>query len=65
MKRTESFFGLIRNSEGQISADNGLTWLEMPVSEKEFQELVQDIENWNDSQLSEEDISDLREILAI
>jgi hypothetical protein len=63
MRNTEAHFGLTADPYAdRISADGGETWLSLPLTDKEFQELVFDIEYWLDAELTEEELADLREI---
>lgn len=66
LRYTESHFGLMRNHEsGKISADNGETYLRLPLSEKRLQELIGDIDcMWDrDYPMTDEEEASLREIL--
>jgi len=64
MRHTETYFGL-ENHNGKITADNGKTYLpkyqEMSITK--FEELVADIEDWLEKELTEEEVEDLKEIL--
>jgi len=65
MFNDESHFGL-ENHDGRITADGGKTFLKTYslMTASEFYELVRDIENWRDENLSLDELNDLEEILS-
>lgn len=65
MRHSESHFGL-EKINGKISADGGESYLPQysEMSIDEFESLVFDIENHLEKKLYDDEINDLKEILA-
>ena len=64
MRHSESYFGL-ENIGGRISADGGESFLPkyVEMSMEDFNDLVFDIENHIEKELSDDEISELKDIL--
>ena len=63
MKHTESHFGLIVDREADsLSANNGKTWYKRPLCTAAASHLQEDIEDYLDRPMTEEESADLQEI---